>query len=212
MKHQTFPSNLAEVPLKFQPVIEHSLDQLMQQGVRNFTVEKICSDLRISKKTIYKYFPSREKFIEALLLFKFDQLFSAVDDIEENPAEPLQYIVRVLQEILNQVGMNAPQFIMDVKMYYSRVWSEIESFRETVIGRFKQCVIRGRDLGLVRKDLDIDFALDMLLKIVQYVFQPETFMHSSYSIGTMIMKFADIFMNGIMDTGQNFDTSFLGKE
>ena len=45
-------------------ILELGFDLFTQEGIRSFTVESLAQQLGISKKTIYKFFPTKEILIE----------------------------------------------------------------------------------------------------------------------------------------------------
>ncbi len=50
-------------------ILEQGFESIAQTGVRSFTVESLASRLGMSKKTIYKYFPTKEKLIRKIVNF-----------------------------------------------------------------------------------------------------------------------------------------------
>ena len=45
-------------------ILEQSFEALTRDGVRSFTVDSFSQNLGMSKKTIYKYFPSKEDLVD----------------------------------------------------------------------------------------------------------------------------------------------------
>lgn len=48
-------------------IIDCSLKELGTFGFRKFTMDRVAADLRISKRTLYMHFPSKEQLLEACL-------------------------------------------------------------------------------------------------------------------------------------------------
>jgi len=198
-----------EIPLKLRPAIEHARYQIMQNGVRNFTIEKLASDLKISKKTIYKYFSTKEEFVEKVLLYNFDDLFTKVKNLPEHPEDPLKHILMVLNIILNHVSVISSSSVYEVKLYYPNVWKQVEEFRQDLMRNLNDAFIKAQRMGLIRKNLEMSFITEMIMNIVQTIFQPEFFINYSYSISEMIRMFIDLIMNGIMESDHRFDVKTL---
>jgi hypothetical protein len=59
--------------------------------------------------------------------------------------------------------------------------------------------------GVLRKDINIEFSINILMKTVQEVFQPEYLVHSSYSLPSIISMFIDMTMNGLLEKRQEID-------
>lgn len=48
-------------------IVDSSLKLLGTFGLRKFTMDRVAADLRISKRTLYQHFPSKEQLLEACL-------------------------------------------------------------------------------------------------------------------------------------------------
>ena len=55
-------------------ILNHGFELLMNDGVRSFTVENLASCLCMSKKTIYKFFPTKETLIDKIVSFQLSQI------------------------------------------------------------------------------------------------------------------------------------------
>ena len=47
-------------------ILEHSRRKFHAEGFYKISMDEIAGDLRISKKTIYKHFPSKEELLKAI--------------------------------------------------------------------------------------------------------------------------------------------------
>ena len=212
MTQKTFPVTDKDLPRSFRPVIEHARIQIMRNGIRSFTIEKLTAELRISKKTVYKYFASKEEFIEAVLMYNFDDLFLKVEKLTDEPDDPLEHIYHIIYVILNHLSVISSNSVYEIKLYYPRIWERIEQFRGSVLKDLASCFQTAQKLGLIRKDIKIDFLTGIIVNVVQNVFQPEFFIKYPYSIPEMMKSFVDVIMNGIMEDGQRFIVNSLDDE
>ena len=48
-------------------ILEAATDRFMAAGLYKVTMDEIASDLRMSKKTVYKFFPSKELLLKAIV-------------------------------------------------------------------------------------------------------------------------------------------------
>ncbi|MBN2602062.1 MAG: TetR/AcrR family transcriptional regulator [Candidatus Marinimicrobia bacterium] len=209
MTQKTFPMADRDLPLSFRPVIEHARTQIMKNGIRNFTIENLVAELRISKKTVYKYFASKEEFVETILMYNFDDLFSKVEKLPRESDDPLKYISKIIYIIQSHLSVMNSNSIYEIKLYYPRIWNRIEQFRNTVLNDLVSLFARAQILGLIRKDIKIDLLTGIIVNVIQSVFQPEFFILYPYSIPEMMKSFIDTFMNGIMEEGQSFNINSM---
>jgi AcrR family transcriptional regulator len=74
-------------------ILSEGFESVADGGVRAFTVDALSKRLAMSKKTIYKFFPTKENLIHSIMHFVLGQIngvFKKVMTEEPNPA--LQYI------------------------------------------------------------------------------------------------------------------------
>jgi len=212
MKHKSFPSELENIGGKMTSVIEYARSQILASGFRNLSVEKIAADLHISKKTLYKHFPTKDKFIESVLLYHYDKIFETVRAIQPDDKQPLNAVVLVVKAVYKHFCAMNPQTMYDVKIHYPQVWKKVGAFSEEVVTMLLDSFKKAQQLGFVRKDIDIRFVIALILKSVESVFQPEFFLNSSYSIADTIGLYIDLTMNGILNKDMNFNIDKLVKD
>lgn len=211
MKQNSFPVEHVDYPPKFRPVIEHACQIILKNGIRTFTIDRFCSDLKISKKTVYKYFRSREAFIEYILRDYYNQLFDRIQKMQPDD-DPVTNILQILAVIFRYIEPLSSETLYDIKRYYPRVWQQVDEFRSGfVVAAVKDYFKAAQKRGLIRKEINIDFATILVLNIIQTTFQPEIFVHIPYSITDMMRLFIDLILNGFMSPGQKFDITVLDR-
>lgn len=212
MKQKTFPSELEKISEKMTAVIEYARSQVLASGFHNLTVEKIAADLHISKKTLYKQFPTKDKFIESVLMYHYDKIFATVRAVQPDDKQPLNAVVLIVKAVYKHFCVMNPQTIYDVKIHYPQVWKKVDEFRDEVVATLLGSFRKAQQLGFVRNDIDVRFAIALILKSVESVFQPEFFLNSSYSIADTIGLYIDLTMNGILTKDTIFNIDRLVKD
>lgn len=94
-------------------IIAESIASLRQDGLR-FSVDSLAEKLRISKKTVYKYFPSKEALALALYDVYFSEAISRAASITQSSAPSITDLlhlyydakVMVRSEIFNKYRLN----------------------------------------------------------------------------------------------------------
>ncbi len=95
-------------------ILEVSISGLQKDGLR-FSVDTIAKELKISKKTVYKYFPSKEELAVAVyekFYCDLDMELSGIDSIE-NDKEFIQVLdlyyrsyCMIREDIFNKFALN----------------------------------------------------------------------------------------------------------
>ncbi|MGN0675986.1 MAG: TetR/AcrR family transcriptional regulator [Oscillospiraceae bacterium] len=115
-----------------QAIIEETIRSLKQEGLR-FSVDTLAERLKISKKTVYKYFPTKEALAYAMYEKYYDDLNVKIKEIkqlnEHDTAKKLLLCYfdssqMVRREIFNKYCLNEAIGNYSLKRH-SEVWENI---------------------------------------------------------------------------------------
>jgi len=190
---------------KLAPAIAYTRRFVLANGTRGLNLDQLASDLHIAKKTIYKQFPTKEKFIEYVLLDIYHELFAATRTVQIDEADPLKCFYGLMKVLFRHISQINSKMVLDVKHFFPGVWKEVEAFEQEIINRILDSFQKADNLGLLRKKFDLKFTADFIVKMLENTFQPEIFINAPYSLAEMIKLFVDIIMNGIMEKQFTFD-------
>ena len=70
-------------------ILSAALEQVQDFGVRRFTVDDVARRVGVSRVTIYRHFPKKDRLIEAVLLHELSRFLRSVDEAVE-PYETLE--------------------------------------------------------------------------------------------------------------------------
>ena len=197
MTQKTFPSDPQDHPQKT-PILEHGLDLFAKDGVQGLTVEALARDLAMSKKTIYKIFPTKEILLQKIFQYIMARLASHFNSIRGKDINPIDKFVNVMGEITRTISRIPISRINEMKARYPAVWKDIETFRLARRDDFFLIMEEGQTQGLVRENLDLELAATLFMNIINTVFQPEFFMKNQLNPKEVIETFRDIFLRGIV--------------
>jgi AcrR family transcriptional regulator len=140
-----------------QELIVSTASRMFEQfGIRSVSIDNVCAELRISKKTFYSYFPQKEDLVEAVLMYqrsiqheKFSKLFKNKNAIES--------LIISIKEIKKSVGHESVAMCYDLEKYYPKVNEKYEeSSRQIMRAGFERFLRQGIDEGYFREDLDVE--------------------------------------------------------
>ena len=127
-----------------------------QFGIRSVSIDNVCSELHISKKTFYTFFPQKEDLVDAVLTYqkinnyeKFEKLFKHKNAIDS--------LIVSIKEIRKASETESQTLIYDLQKYYPKVFEKHMSKNtdEMRLG-FEMNLRQGVDEGYYREDLDIE--------------------------------------------------------
>ncbi|MBT4034071.1 MAG: TetR/AcrR family transcriptional regulator [Candidatus Marinimicrobia bacterium] len=197
MIQKTFPST-PDTNTPEGPILEHGLDLIFRDGVKGFTVETLAKDLAMSKKTIYKFFPSKEvllgkifQYITTIIAAKFQSILS----LDINPLDKFETAINEIVKTINRVSISK---VGELKVRYPHIWREIEEFRLARREDFLTIFKEAQDQGYVRQNIDLELTSIIFMQIINDVFQPEFFIKNDIGVKDTLLTYREFFLRGIV--------------
>jgi AcrR family transcriptional regulator len=129
-----------------------------QSGVRNISIDEVCSALRISKKTFYQHFQQKEDLIGAVIEENKQQHFEKFEKNLKNK-NAIDSLIFIIKELKKNSDCEPHQLWFDIQKYYPKIFEKYKIMKlEAVRIGFEQNLIQGIEEGYYRKDLDIELA------------------------------------------------------
>ena len=197
MTHKTFPST----PTPDSPqehILAHGLQSIISEGVRGFTVESLAKDLAMSKKTIYKYFPSKERLLREIFNFVSGRVTRWIQELVNRDANPIDKFEELVLTITRNLTLVSPTRFSDIKARHPALWREIEQFRLDRRDDFLILLKDAQKQGYVRETLEMELTATLFMNIINSVFQPEFFLNNRVTPAHVAETFLDIFLRGLM--------------
>ena len=170
-------------------------------GIRSVSIDDICRELGMSKKTFYVYFASKDELIDQLLQANLEYMAGKLEELLalRDFRKLVKLFLKRQQSEKNDVR-RVPQLVYDLQKYYPRQFSnfQIKCF-ETQKNYLVRYLKQGVDEGLVRANLDIELTAVLFAKIYSDAIRDveiiEAHNHNMHQLGHTAM---DIFVRGVL--------------
>ena len=181
-------------------ILDFCKEYFLANGFYKTTMDEIAIRLRMSKKTIYKYFPAKEDLVREtvneFLNFHRDRISEIINE-NSKAVTKLHKIFIYLGEIISSVN---EKYINDVQTHMPDLWKDIDTFRTKMmtvnIGRI---IEQGKKEG-VFIDKTSAIITSVFISSVRGVINPEFIMNNKFSIKSALDETIEIIMNGITTT------------
>jgi len=103
--------------------------RFLKDGFYKTSMDSIASELKVSKKTIYKHFPSKEHIIKEIVQSIQIDISTKVNTIINSNMDSVSksvYLLNAIGAILILVG---EKWLEDLRIHTPAIWQEIEEFR-----------------------------------------------------------------------------------
>jgi AcrR family transcriptional regulator len=163
-------------------IIDAASDRFMDVGFYKVTMDEIASDLRMSKKTVYKFFPSKETLLKAIVHTFMKKVEGEVQGIVSSDKPIEEKLTTLLTFIGKQLRRFSRPFMTDVQRFAPALWKEVEIFRrERVLSRLQQMFRQAKKEGVFREDLDPDLFFLILTTTIQGIMNPQVLSQQPFS-------------------------------
>ncbi len=178
-------------------ILEQGFETITQNGVKFFTVESLAAHLGMSKKTIYKFFPSKEILIEKIFDYFTGMIKRKLKQIVESDMDPVEKYTKIMNFIISKVSRMSMGKLVEVQNRHPVIWKKFEVFRQGLTKDFATIFIEAQDKGLARKDIDMNIVATVYMNIVNSTFQPEFFLKNNLAPVDTINLFINIITEGM---------------
>ena len=189
-------------------ILKAATPRMQQVGIRSVSVDDLCKELGISKKTFYVYFPSKDDLVQAIL-HKHEQKVAHDLDNALSKRTITQVIVEwaKIAQSTQKKDLKTPAMMYDLEKYYPQLFAAhkkvMRQTAEKILVRFLE---KGVSEGIFRAEIDVDVVammfLDMQYRLLDLMTGGQMTKEEVHRIGRQRM---DIMMRGIL-THEGFET------
>lgn len=145
-----------------------------ERGFRKVTVDEIALNLRISKKTIYKYFPSKKELLEEIVKDFIDRVTKTVYEILN--AREVSFpdkLVQYMSIIGMEMGKINSVFFSDLRESTPDLWHVVEKYKqEAAFLRFNVLIEEGMAEGYIKKDINKNIVVALYASAIENLLDP----------------------------------------
>ena len=172
-------SSIGEADETSERILEAASSQVEDFGLRRFTMDDVARRVGVSRVTIYRYFPQKDRLVEAILLRELRRFLDSIDaavaqydTVEERLVEGFVFTLTFLRKhaLLNRLLRTEPELILpNLTVKAAPV---LAAGREFVARFAREEAEEGR---LALSDKDIEGVSEMLARaVLSFVLTPES--------------------------------------
>ena len=148
-------------------ILHYAIPKMQQVGIRSVSVDDICHELGISKKTFYVYFPSKDDLVDAILCAANKKLATDVQSIVIKKT-----VVECIVEwhnVAKKTEKNAcqtPPVLYDLQKYYPNLYKTHQKrLRTTMHSLMVQFLEKGQSEGIFRSEIDTEMTSQLFVNV-----------------------------------------------
>jgi AcrR family transcriptional regulator len=179
-------------------IVKTAFDLFQQNGIKSVSMDDICRQMSISKKTLYKWFDNKDAIVHSAIenYLKYVQCSCETQKNEsKNALHELFLMMDMMKEVFSKIH---PSIFYDLKKYHPETWNlwvnhKCDFIREKV----KENLQRGMEEKLYRADLDVEILSRLRVAYLDIAFDQNVFPASKFQINKVQLACLEHFMLGI---------------
>ncbi|MEP0823131.1 MAG: TetR/AcrR family transcriptional regulator [Ignavibacterium sp.] len=180
-------------------ILDSAENKFLTQGFTKVTVDEIAEDLGMSKKTIYKFFPSKEDIMRAIMRMIMKRIERQVTSIVESDRPFDQKFSEFLGMLARLTSRLSKQFQKDIQRHLPELEREMETFRrEKVFGKLIPMFQQAKAEGFLREDLNVEIFMLVFTNAVQGIMTPSVLAEHSFSAEEAFRQIFKVLFEGIL--------------
>ena len=176
----------------------HIRTLFLREGFNKISMDEIASELKISKKTIYKYFPSKEFIVIAIVEGLMKSIQGKLEEIINSGTDSVEKMIKLYQligQLLMEIG---DKWINDLRIHKPLLWEKVDEFRtKRFASSFSSIIEKGNSEKLI-KDYPCELLVMLLTSSLRGIINNEFLLKSRFSYHDAIETSLEVLFNGIL--------------
>ena len=180
--------------------IEKVTALFLSHGPRTLTMDDIAKEFSISKKTLYQMYSNKEEILKEVMIYSLQTIFKVIRENSKKYDDPLAFFLLSADETLEDIFVDKRDaFFHQMIKYYPEIFrGHIIKVYEEMNDVFTENIIKGREMGIFRKDFDHDMYTKFYIQLVSSVGDSLLFVEESNDKCAFRDKVVDFYLNAIL--------------
>lgn len=167
-------------------------DLARSRGFKSLTVDELAEQAGISKRTLYRYFRSKEEIIEAAFDEFMQEMLADMDKVIYSGDDPSDIIANAINLLLTkgQVILH-PQGLNDLQRYYPHLWAKVDTLRTGRIMALFGTLNQNGWLNL-EEGIDSRIAAAVVIASIHSIINPEFILNNQLTVEQTIRQLSTL--------------------
>jgi len=194
-------------------ILSFASEKFMRDGFYKVTMDEIAREMRISKKTIYKHFSSKQALVEATVENLMHTLKNSLSKITDQNFSAIVKLNNYSSFLIKAAFQVSDRWLSDLKLHSPPLWEKVDKFRKvTFISNISKIVDQGKKEGTIIDKPNM-LIITIMLAEIRSVINPDFLLNNNISAKQAGKTAFDIIISGILTKkGRKLNKQFkLGK-
>ncbi len=178
---------------------------LVEDGLRAITTNAVAQQARVSKKTLYQHFRSKDDLLEEILVSFMEENLGHWDAILERDESAIERILASLHFVGQFLPQIQSRVITQVESVVPQLWERIDAIRVTRLQKLKGLMEQAQHDGFFRSDVNPDHWILLLIGTIQSVLIPKVLLRTRIPLTSLVGSVQLIYFDGLLtDKGKRY--------
>ncbi|MFY9984472.1 MAG: TetR/AcrR family transcriptional regulator [Chthoniobacterales bacterium] len=173
-----------------------------RDGFQGATTREIARQAGVNEVTLFRHFRTREELLRATLdqgCATFEALVGQSDEVwKDRLLERLEHFVREMYSVVRQREALVRAFASEARILPASIRGALQEFMEQRKARLVARLKQAQEVGLVRKDVDLSAASDLIRdSIHSAILRHTAYNTDAEAVDAHLRGVTDIFYHGI---------------
>lgn len=184
-----------------------------EKGVKEVSIEEICRELKIAKKTFYKHFADKEALILSIVRTNIGFLQSSMAAAKGKKQSPVDILVELLKNVniiiaeKNRNNIDNKEILFfplarkitdEVPELYPDIWREIDLSRKQIIRNVIQLLDKEKG-EYIKEGINVSVIISLLITAVEKLLTPELLKEYDLSLDEAFYSVVNILITGFIN-------------
>lgn len=179
-------------------IIQFCTSIFLQNGFYLVTVDQIAGELRISKKTIYKFFATKEEIVKAVALKLMTEVNTRIETIINSKSDSLTKVLMLFEVMAGVVVKFSEKWLKDLQIHTPELWKQIDEFRAKRAFTALGSIIKQGQIEGIIIEKPIELIIHIFVNTIRSVVHPDFLYHQKFNYKEAFIHSFEILFNGIL--------------
>jgi len=187
-------------------ILNKAQEMFTQFGYSRVTMDEVASELGMSKKTLYKFFPGKEQLIRSIITDVKCEVSEYCDSLIQK--EDVDFVDK-LKQLMNFFTQQAEKFrgplLNDLQKAVPECWKELNDLRiKHSYQKFNELLEQGKKARAFREDIDQQLILLIFMNAMQALLNPDVLSSVPFSGNQVFETLVKVIFEGVLsEEGRN---------
>jgi AcrR family transcriptional regulator len=136
-------------------ILQRAMDMFQRYGLRAMTMDDVCRELAMSKKTLYQHFANKADLVDQAVRHVFGLHQFSMDQIAAEHENAIDRMISRYAFLMRMMESHGPNMMFPLKKYYPKTYEWLFAQRQrTMVEALVQTIKDGQAQRLFREDLE----------------------------------------------------------